>query len=51
MCQYFLENYKESYLAMKQLYDEYPNSPELVFSMGMINLEKLENPRMALHYL
>jgi len=50
MCQYFLENYKESFLAMKELYDEHPNSPELAFSLGMINLEKLENAEQALHY-
>lgn len=50
ICQYFLENYKESFLAMNELYNEYPKSPELIFSMGMINLEKLENPTQALHY-
>lgn len=50
ICQYFLENYKESFLAMKELYDQHPNSPELAFSLGMINLEKLENPETALHY-
>jgi tetratricopeptide (TPR) repeat protein len=50
ICQYFLENYTESFLAMKELFDEHPNSPELAFSLGMINLEKLENPEDALHY-
>jgi tetratricopeptide (TPR) repeat protein len=50
ICQYFLENYTESFLAMKELFDDHPNSPELAFSMGMINLEKLENPEQALHY-
>jgi tetratricopeptide (TPR) repeat protein len=50
ICQYFLENYKESFLAMKELYDQHPNSPELAFSLGMINLEKLDNDEQALHY-
>jgi tetratricopeptide (TPR) repeat protein len=50
ICQYLLENYKESFLVMKELYDEHPNSPELAFSLGMINLEKLENPKQALYY-
>lgn len=50
MCQFFLENYKESFLAMKELYDQHPHTPELAFSLGMINLEKLENPELALHY-
>lgn len=50
MCQYFLENYNESFLAMKELFDEHPNSPELVFSMATINLEKLDNAETALHY-
>jgi len=50
ICQYLLENYQESFLAMKELFDEHPNSPELAFSLGMINLEKLENPEQALYY-
>ncbi|HMG92931.1 MAG TPA: DnaJ domain-containing protein [Chryseolinea sp.] len=50
ICQYFLENYMESFLAMKELHDQHPNSPELTFSLGMINLEKLNNADQALHY-
>ena len=50
ICQYFLENYKESFQAMKELYDQHPNTPELAFSLGLINLEKLDNTEQALHY-
>jgi curved DNA-binding protein CbpA len=50
MCQYFLENYKESFLAMKELYEQHPNTPELAFSLGMVSLEKLDNAEQALHY-
>ena len=50
ICQYYLGNYKESLQAMKQLHNQQPNSLELIYSIGMINLEKLENPEEALHY-
>lgn len=50
MCQYYLGNYKESVQAMKHLHNQNPNSVELVYSIGMINLEKLENPDEALQY-
>ena len=35
---------------MKHLHNQQPNSLELVYSIGIINLEKLENPEEALHY-
>ncbi|MBA4054722.1 MAG: hypothetical protein C0490_08430, partial [Marivirga sp.] len=50
MCQYYLGNYKESLQAMKHLHNQYPDNLELVYSIGMINLEKLENPTEALQY-
>jgi tetratricopeptide (TPR) repeat protein len=50
-CQYYLGNYKESLQAMKQLHNQRPNSLELVYQIGMINLDKLDNPKEALHYL
>lgn len=50
MCQYYLGNYKESLQAMKHLHNQYPDNLELVYSIGMINLEKLENPGEALRY-
>ena len=50
MCQYYLGNYKESLQAMKHLHNQLPDNLELVYSIGMINLEKLENPSEALQY-
>lgn len=50
ICQYYLGNYKESLQAMKHLHNQQPNSLELIYSIGVINLEKLENPQEALHY-
>lgn len=50
MCQLQLGNYRESVQAMKQLHHEYPNNIELIYSIAMINLEHLENPKEALLY-
>jgi curved DNA-binding protein CbpA len=50
MCQYYLGNFKESLQAMKHLHNQHPDNLELVYSIGMINLEKLENPAEALKY-
>jgi len=51
MCQYYLGNYKESLQAMKQLHNQRPYSLELVYQIGMLNLDKLDNPEEALYYL
>jgi tetratricopeptide (TPR) repeat protein len=50
MCQYYLGNYKESLNAYKQLHNLRPYNLELVYRIGMLNLEKLENPEEALYY-
>jgi tetratricopeptide (TPR) repeat protein len=50
MCQYYLGNYKESLQAMKQLHNQRPYSLELVYQIGILNLDKLENPEEALYY-
>jgi curved DNA-binding protein CbpA len=50
MCQYYLGNYKESLNALKQLHNLRPYNLELVYRIGMLNLEKLENPQEALYY-
>lgn len=50
ICQYYLGNYKESLQAMKQLHNQRPYNLELVYRIGMLNLEKLENPEEALYY-
>jgi curved DNA-binding protein CbpA len=50
MCQFELGNYTESIQAMKQLLHQFPNNIELIYSIAIINLEKLENPEEALLY-
>lgn len=50
MCQYYLGNYKESLHALKQLHNLRPYNLELVYRIGMLDLEKLENPEEALYY-
>jgi curved DNA-binding protein CbpA len=51
MCQYYLGNYKESLEALKHLHNQLPGDLGLVYKIGVINLEKLDNPREALQYL
>lgn len=50
ICQYYLGNFKESVQALKHLHNQRPRDLELVYQIGMVNLEKLENPQEALHY-
>lgn len=50
LCQYYLGNYKESLQALKQLHNLRPYNLELVYRIGILNLEKLENPEEALYY-
>ncbi len=50
VCQYYLGNYKESLVAMKQLLNQRPYNLELAYHIGIINLEKLENKEEALYY-
>ena len=50
LCQYYLGNYREALHALKQLHNLRPHSIELVYRIGMLNLEKLENPEEALYY-
>jgi tetratricopeptide (TPR) repeat protein len=50
MCQYYLGNYKESLEALKHLHNQQPGDLGLVYKIGVINLEKLDNPHEALHY-
>lgn len=50
LCQYYLGNYKEALQAMKHLHNQKPNDLQLIFSIGIINLEKLNNPAEALQY-
>ena len=50
LCQFYLGNYKESLEAMKHLHNQQPGDLGLVYRIGRINLEKLDNPQEALHY-
>jgi len=50
LCQYYLGNYREALHALKQLHNLRPHNIELVYRIGMLNLEKLENPEEALYY-
>ncbi len=50
LCQYYLGNFKESLQALKHLHNQMPRNLELVYQIGIINLEKLENPEEAMHY-
>lgn len=50
MCQYYLGNYKESLEALKHLHNQQPGNLGLVYKIGVINLEKLDNPYEALQY-
>ena len=50
MCQYYLGNYKEAVNALKQLHNLRPYNLELVYRIGILDLEKLENPSEALYY-
>lgn len=50
MCQYYLGNFKESLEALKHLHNQQPGNLGLVYKIGSINLEKLDNPKEALHY-
>ncbi|HEU5147911.1 MAG TPA: DnaJ domain-containing protein [Chryseosolibacter sp.] len=50
MCQYYLGNFKESLEALKHLHNQQPGNLGLVYKIGLINLEKLDNPKEALHY-
>ena len=51
MCQYYLGNYEESLQALKHLHNQDPNNLALIYQIGIINLEKLNNPEEALQYL
>jgi curved DNA-binding protein CbpA len=50
MCEYYLENYEGSIQALKHLHNQEPYNLALIYQIGMINLEKLDNPEEALQY-
>jgi curved DNA-binding protein CbpA len=50
LSQYYMGNYEESLQALKHLHNQEPANLGLIYQIGMINLEKLNNPEEALHY-
>ena len=50
MCQFYLGNYKEALQAMKHLHNQNPTDLVLIFNIGIINLERVENYEEAYQY-
>lgn len=50
LCQFYLGNFKESLQALKHLHHQFPRNLELIYQIGIVNLEKLENPQEAMQY-
>jgi len=51
MCQYYLGNYTEALQSLKHLHNQDPANLQLVYEISMINLDYLDNPEEAMHYL
>lgn len=49
-CQFYLGNFEESITALKHLHSQQPWNLELIYQIGVINLENLNNKEEALHY-
>jgi curved DNA-binding protein CbpA len=50
VCQYYLGNFEESMQALKHLHNQEPYNLSLIYQIGIINLEKLNDPEQALQY-
>lgn len=50
MTEYYLGKYQESLAAMKELHNQYPDSPELVYSIALMNLDKIQNFNEAMQF-
>lgn len=50
MSQYYLGNFQEAVQALKQLHNQQPENLQLIYRIGMVNLDKLENHEEALMY-
>lgn len=50
LCQYYLGDYMESLQTLKHLLLQQPSNPILIYQIGLINLEKLDDPEEALLY-
>lgn len=49
-CQRYLGHYEESLTALKQLLSQQPSNLELIYQIGIINIENLDNKEEALFY-
>lgn len=49
-CQYYLGNYREALVAMKHLHHQDPSNLILIYNIGIIDLDYLEDPEDALLY-
>jgi hypothetical protein len=49
-CQYHLGLFDESILSMKHLHNQQPWNLQLIYWIGLTNLDKLDNKKEALHY-
>ena len=49
-CQFYLGNFQEALQAFKHIQHHHPQNLELIYQIGLINLEKLHNPEEALQY-
>jgi len=50
MSQYYIGDYQKSLRAMKDLHEQYPENPELVYSIALMNLDKIQNINEAMHF-
>jgi curved DNA-binding protein CbpA len=50
LSQYYIGNYEQSLQSLKHLHNQEPYNLGLIYQIGMINLEKLNNAEEALHY-
>lgn len=50
LCQFYLGNYAESIQALKHLHNQDPRNLTLVYEIGTLYLDKMENPSEALPY-
>ena len=50
MSQYYIGDYTKSLEAMKELHQQYPDNPELVYSIALMNLDKIQNINEAMQF-
>jgi len=50
LCQYYMGDYLQSLQSLKQLHNQEPGNMALIYQIGQINLEKLNNAEEALYY-